>query len=58
MPIEWVGVWAVDGDQKLAKLPGRPLGPDEFVRDHATTAEIEFYKEIVRLRRLLAERTA
>lgn len=46
MPIEWISIWAVDGEEKLLKLPSGSV-----IRDPATTAEMEFYAEILRLRR-------
>lgn len=46
MPINWIGKWAVDGGDKLLKLSHG----QGFIRDGATAAEEEFYKEILRLR--------
>ncbi len=47
--IEWVGAWAVDGDEKLCRLPD-----GDVLRDHATTAEIEMYGALQALRERIA----
>ena len=46
MSIEWIGNWAVDGEDKLLKLTSGSV-----MRDSATAAEMEFYGEVVKLRK-------